>query len=158
MKKVKALSDEVVRIVAVLLMAVVAVGMYAFPFDKYSLDRDDLPEPAREFLTTYFPKAKVSMIKVDKHLLKKTDYDVKLVNGTKIEFNNKGNWTSVDCKKREVPEGIIIKPIRNYVAKKYSGRKIVSIVKKATAFEVGLDDGVRLMFDRLGIFKKVGSD
>ena len=49
--------------------------------DKYTLDRDNLPVKAQEMITTYFPKAKMSMIKVDKHLLKKTDYDVKLVNG-----------------------------------------------------------------------------
>ncbi|MDE5705469.1 PepSY-like domain-containing protein, partial [Muribaculum sp.] len=65
--------------------------------DKYTLDRDNLPVKAQEMITTYFPKAKISMIKVDKHLLKKIDYDVKLVNGTKIEFNNSGEWTSVDC-------------------------------------------------------------
>lgn len=144
------------KIIMLLALMVVSIGIARA--DKYTINRDALPETAQAMLKEHFPKAKIGMIKVDKHLLKKTDYDVKLVNGTKIEFNNKGNWTSVDCKKREVPEGIIIKPIRNYVAKKYSGRKIVSIVKKATAFEVGLDDGVRLMFDRLGIFKKVGSD
>ena len=58
-------------------------------------------------LDEHFPKAKVSMIKVDKHLLKKTDYDVKLTNGTKIEFSNKGSWTSVNCGKREVPEALV---------------------------------------------------
>lgn len=144
------------RFVAMVVVALVAaVGAYALPLDKYTINREDLPEPAREFLTKYFPKAKVGMIKVDKHLLKKTDYDVKLVNGTKIEFNNKGNWTSVDCQTREVPEGIIMKPIRNYVNKKFPGQKIVSIEKKATSFEVELEDGVELQFDRLGNFKKV---
>ena len=52
-------------------------------------------------LDEYFPKAKVNMIKVDRHLLKKTDYDVKLTNGTKIEFSNKGR-TNVDCKSKRV--------------------------------------------------------
>ena len=42
----------------------------ALPFDKYSIDRKDLPEAAREMLDEHFPKAKVSMIKVDRHLLK----------------------------------------------------------------------------------------
>ena len=51
-------------------------------FDKYTIDRDELPQPAQEFLNEHFPKAKVSMIKVDKHLLKKTDYVVKLTNGS----------------------------------------------------------------------------
>lgn len=51
--------------------------------DKYTIDRSNLPQQAQDMLTEYFPKAKVGMIKVDKHLLKKTDYDVRLVNGTK---------------------------------------------------------------------------
>mgnify|MGYP001033884783 FL=1 len=88
-------------------------------FDKYTIDRDELPQPAQEFLNEHFPKAKVSMIKVDKHLLKKTDYDVKLTNGTKIEFNNSGKWTSVDCKTKEVPQKLILKAIRNYVSKNF---------------------------------------
>ena len=142
------------RIAAALFMALVAVGVYALPLDKYTINREDLPEPAREFLEEYFPKARVSMVKVDKHLLKKTDYDVRLVNGTKIEFNNKGGWTSVDGKKREVPEGIVIRPIRRYVGKNHDGKKIVRIEKKTTSFIVGLDDGTELRFDRLGNAKK----
>ncbi len=50
------------------LMAVTAAN--ASIFDKYTLRRSDLPEEAQTMLTEYFPKAKVSMIKVDKHLLK----------------------------------------------------------------------------------------
>ena len=85
---------KIVVIMAVL-MGVVSASA-ALPFDKYSINRKDLPDAAKEMLDEYFPKAKVSMIKVDKHLLKKTDYDVKLTNGTKIEFSNKGKWASVD--------------------------------------------------------------
>ena len=88
----------------VVFLATVAVARA----DKYTIKRDALPEAAQEMLTTYFPKAKVSLIKVDRHLLKKTDYDVKLVNGTKIEFNNAGKWTSVDCKTRELPDGLLL--------------------------------------------------
>lgn len=129
-----------------------------FAFDKYSLDRNDLPEAAREFLTEYFPKAKVGMIKVDKHLLKKTDYDVKLVNGTKIEFNNAGKWTSVDCKNSAVPEGIIPKTIRTYVKKNFPDVKIVKIEKSSTKYEVELSDDVELTFNLLGQFKSMKMD
>ena len=87
-----------------LFLTIVSIcSAHAF-LDKYTIDRSDLPEEAQQMLKEYFPKAKVGMIKVDKHLLKKTDYDVRLVNGTTIEFNNKGKWTSVDCKNREVPK------------------------------------------------------
>lgn len=139
----------------ILMVAVMFSFISGYSFDKYSIDRKDLPETAQKFLTDYFPKAKVGMVKTDKHLLKKTDYDVKLVNGTKIEFNNAGKWTSVDCKTREVPEGIIPKAIRNYVKKNYQDVKIVKIEKTTSKYEVGLSDDVKLTFNLLGQFKGV---
>lgn len=141
-----------------LMVAVMFSFMSGYAFDKYSIDRNDLPETAQNFLKEYFPKAKVGMIKTDKHLLKKTDYDVKLVNGTKIEFNNAGKWTSVDCKTREVPEGIIPRAILNYVRKNYQDVKIVKIEKTTTKYEVGLSDDVELTFNLLGQFKGVKMD
>lgn len=136
----------------ILLFAVVLVSLTASA-DKYTIDREALPEAAREMLDEYFPKAKVGMIKVDRHLLRKTDYDVKLVNGTKIEFNNAGKWTSVDCKTREVPSGLVLKAIRTYVQKNFGDLKIVKIVKKTSSFDITLSDGVELRFSRLGQFK-----
>lgn len=138
-----------------LMIAVIATALSGFAFDKYSINREDLPEAAQSFLTQYFPKAKVGVIKTDKHLLKKTDYDVKLVNGTKIEFNNAGKWTSVDCKTGEVPAGIIPKAIKNYVKKNYSDVKIVKIEKTSTKYEVKLSDDIELTFNLLGQFKSV---
>lgn len=138
-----------------LLFIIAATGM-AFAFvDSYTLERDQLPEEAREMLTKYFPKAKIGMIKIDRHLLKKTDYDVRLVNGTTIEFSNSGKWKSVDCKTREVPEGLVTKAIRNHVKKNFSDVKIVKIVKKSSGYEIGLSDGVELKFNLLGQFKGV---
>ncbi len=126
--------------------------------DKYSINRKDLPEPAQEFLTTYFPKGKVSMVKTDRHLFKKTDYDVKLVNGTKIEFNNKGEWTSVDCKTRAVPSELSLKAIQRYVNKNFNGETIVRIDRKPLSFIIRLSDGSELKFDRLGIFQSMKMD
>lgn len=138
-------------IIAVILGAISASA--ALPFDKYTIDRKDLPEAAREMLDEHFPKAKVSMIKVDKHLLKKTDYDVKLTNGTKIEFSNKGRWTNVDCKKKSVPESLIPKTIRKSVARKYPDEDIVRISRSTLYYTVGLSNGKDLKYDLLGIFQ-----
>lgn len=143
------------KLLLLIMMVVTTIGSAYEIIDKYTIDRDDLPEVAQNMLKEYFPKAKVGMIKVDKHLLKKTDYDVRLVNGTTIEFNNKGKWTSVDCKNREVPEGLILKPIRNHVKKNYPDTKIVKIDKKSSGYEIKLSDGVKLEYNLLGIFKKV---
>lgn len=138
-----------------LLVTIVMAALTSSALDKYSVNRQDLPATAQEFLNEHFPKARVSMVKTDKHLLKKTDYDVKLVNGTKIEFNNAGKWTSVDCKNSAVPQSIIPKAIRNYVAKNYSDLKIVRIEKKSTKYEVTLSDRAELTFSLLGQFKSL---
>lgn len=97
------------------MLAIVIPASAALPIDSYTIKRDKLPEAAREMLDKHFPKAKISMIRVDRHLLRKTDYDVKLTNGTKIEFDNKGNWTSIDCKKREVPTDLVNKTVKRHV-------------------------------------------
>lgn len=82
------MSRKILVIITLILGVILASA--ALPFDKYSINRKDLPEEAQQMLDEHFPKAKVSMVKVDRHLLKKTDYDVRLTNGTKIEFSNKG--------------------------------------------------------------------
>lgn len=145
------------KILLSLIMAIIATAS-ALAIDKYTINREELPEAARQMLETYFPKVKIGMIKVDRHLLKKTDYDVRLVNGTTIEFNNAGKWTSVDCKTREVPEGLIMKPIRNYVKKNFDNLKIVRIEKEKNGYEVELSDGVELEFNLLGIYKSAKFD
>lgn len=143
------------KLLFTLMLLFMAGGAAHAIIDEYTISRDKLPQEAREMLDEYFPKAKIGMIKVDKHLLKKTDYDVRLVNGTKIEFSNAGKWTSVDCKSREVPEKLVPSAIRTHVRKNGNGAKIVSIVKKTSTYEVGLSDGVVMIFNRLGQFKSV---
>lgn len=136
-----------------LLMTMTAAN--ASIFDKYTIKREELPEEAQKMLTDYFPKAKVSMIKVDKHLLKKTDYDVKLTNGVKVEFSNKGKWTSVDCGKKSVPEDLLPKTIRRYLAKNFGNLKAVSISKRNGGHDIGLSDGTLHRFDVLGSYKGI---
>lgn len=141
-----------------LLMAVLAFSLQGMAFDKYSIDRNDLPQAAQDFLLEHFPKTKVGMVKTDKHFLRKTDYDVRLVNGTTIEFSNSGKWTSVDCKTRAVPEAIVPRAIRSYVKKNCPDVKIVKIEKTSSKYEVELSDGIELTFNLLGQFKSMKMD
>lgn len=140
-----------------LFMALAAFTLSALAAgDKYTLDRDALPEKAQQFLQEHFPKAKVGMIKVDRHLLKKTDYDVRLVNGTTIDFSNKGEWKEVDCGSKEVPSTIIPKVVSKSVSKNYPGTKIVCIKKKNLEYYITLSDGVKLKINQLGQSKVIG--
>lgn len=147
------MMKKLIMIMTVLILGSATAMAISLPFDKYTIDRKDLPQEARDMLDEYFPKAKVSMIKVDKHLLKKPDYDVKLTNGTKIEFNSKGEWKLVDGGKRSLPTTLLHKTAKNHFEKKYPKAKIVYVKKDLTGFDVRLSDGKSLKYDRLGIFK-----
>lgn len=124
----------------------------ALPLDKYSINRKGLPEAAREMLDEHFPKAKVSMIKVDRHLLKKTDYDVKLSNGTKIEFSNKGRWTTWTAKEK-CARVARTQSHTQQCGKRYADGKIVRISRSMLYYTVGLSNGKELKYDNLGIFQ-----
>ncbi|MDE7081506.1 MAG: PepSY-like domain-containing protein [Muribaculaceae bacterium] len=126
-------------------------------FDKYTFKRENLPEEAQAMLDEHFPKGKVALIKVDKHLLKKTDYDVQLTNGTKIEFSNKGKWTSVNCGKREVPEALVPSAVRRYVSKNFAGKSVTGITKRNIGYDVILSDGTQHRFNMLGQYKGLTS-
>lgn len=132
--------------VTLIMMLAAAGAAHAGLFDKYSINREDLPEQAREMLDEHFPMKKVSMVKTDKHLLKKADYDVKLTDGTKIEFNSKGAWTSVDCGKKAVPETLLKSSMKRYVTKNHPDATIVGIRKSILAYELTLDSGHLLKF------------
>ncbi len=143
------------RILLIFLAVMLSVSASFAFVDSYVVSRDKLPQEAQDMLQEYFPKAKVCLIKIDRHLLKKTDYDVRLTNGTTIEFSNKGKWKSVDCGNRAVPEKLIPKKILNYVNKNYPDVKIVSIRKSGANHEIGLSDQIKLKFNALGQFKGV---
>lgn len=140
------------KLLVFIVMAAVSVLSASAFIDSYTISRDKLPEAAQEMLKEHFPKGKVSMIKIDRHLLKKTDYDVRLVNGTTIEFSNAGKWKSVDCKSRAVPEALVPKAVRRHVDKNHAGLKIVKIEKKASGYHIGLSDGKLLKYNHLGHF------
>ena len=101
---------------------------------------------AQQFVQTHFKAVEVSYAKVDEELFDK-DYKVVFVNGSKVEFAKDGAWKEVDCKYGEVPAAIVPQQIRDYVAKNFAGRKIVSIDRDKRDWEVKLDNGLDLKFD-----------
>lgn len=145
-----------VKKIVIMIAAIVAFtfsASAALPFDKYTIKRSELPQEAQTMLSEHFPKAKISMIKVDRHLLKKTDYDVRLTNGTKIEFSNKGKWTSVEVKKGSVPEALLHKTIRNHVSRTFADLEVRKVVKKLSGYDIRLSDNSEHRYDLLGIYK-----
>ena len=93
------------------------------------------------------------MILLDDDYLKK-EYEVVLINGTKMEFKGNGDWKEVKSKKVKIPTGFIPKKISTYVQKSFPNTGIKKIEKKRFSYEVELINGIDLEFDSKGNFIK----
>lgn len=107
---------------------------------------DQLPQKAQQFLKTYFADKDVAFSKVESDWLEKS-YDVMFTDGTKIEFNRKGEWSEVNCRTSEVPQGIVPSAIQNQVKKQYPDVRILSIERDSNDYELKLSNRWELKFD-----------
>lgn len=108
---------------------------------------DELPAPARQFIDTHFKGVGVSFAKVDEEFFDK-EYKVVFVDGSKVEFVKNGDWKEVDCKYGQLPEGIVPREILDCVASRFAGRRVVCIDRDRRGYDVELDNGYDLEFDR----------
>ena len=122
--------------------------------DIYSRNASDLPSAAQTVLMNNF-KSKVSVIKIEKSLTGVSEYEVILSDGTEISFDREGNWKNVEVSlKKKVPDSIVPATILEYIKKNNKGKKIVGIEKNRNYYEVELENGIELKFDRAGNFKR----
>ena len=74
--------------------------------DEKRIDFGDLPNEARSFIENYFPDVDVLSIIQEKDDGRK-EYQVKLSDGTDMEFDENGAWTSIECYFSPLPAGIL---------------------------------------------------
>lgn len=116
---------------------------------------NDLPAAAQTFISKYFGGKQMSLVKKDKEGMK-THFDVIFADGTKLEFDNKGEWRDIEAKKDGVPAELVPAEISSYVSQNYPGQRILQIDRTRTRYEVDLSNGLELKFNKR--FKLVGID
>lgn len=141
------------KLIALLAVVVFSIGAISAR-DRVYNSAEPLPTEAKTMLKKYFPRLKVNHVKVDKDMLS-TEYEVILSDGTEVDFNKNGDWKSIDRGQTAIPDALVLKPIRDYVAKAYPGQKIVDMEKDHKGYEVTLSRGLELKFDTAGVFKKI---
>lgn len=105
-----------------------------------------LPASAQQFIKKHFAGNQVAFAKMEKDWFSKS-YDVTFTNGNKLEFDEKGEWTEVDCKYTSVPAAIVPKAIADYVAQNYKDIRILKIDRDTRDYEVKLSNRLELKFD-----------
>lgn len=138
------------KILSILVLAVVVV-QFAFAGDVITKDTKELPLTARNFINRYFTKPHISYIKIESEFLSKK-YEVILTDRTEIDFDKKGNWTEVDCKKNAVPAALIPVSIKDYVKTNFPHEIITKIERDGSGLEVELANDFSLKFNKQGKF------
>lgn len=140
--------------ILLMIVAVIAVALGAQARDDYSRDPAVLPEAARTVLKSNF-KAKVSVIKIDKDFGRVSDYEVTLTDGTEIKFDSKGNWKEVEVAiDKTVPKAFVPAEAAAYVKANQPKARVIGIEKERNGYEVTLNNGVDIKFDKAGKFVK----
>lgn len=107
----------------------------------------ELPAKAQTLLSKHFKGQKVMLATIESGVVSRS-YDVVLRNGTKLEFDKKGNLTEIDCKQGIVPSQLIPQPIKNYLKENYKGAAVRKIEFNTKEYEVELTNGIDLTFNR----------
>lgn len=128
-----------------LVILIMGFGMVSADNDK-PINVDQLPATAKQFITNHFSNKKMSFAKMESKLFDKS-YEVIFTDGSKVEFDKKGEWKDVDCKFSQVPEKIIPQNIMSYVSTYYKDAKIIEIDRDKMAYDVKLNTGLELKFD-----------
>ena len=139
---------KILFILAAALLCTVSVAAK----DIVSRNVSDLPVGAQSVVKNNF-KSKVTLIKIDKGMVGVSEYEVILADGSEISFDKNGNWKDVEMPVgKQVPDYFVPKPIKDYVAKNNKGQKIIGIEKDRSSYEVKLNNGIEMKFDRAGNF------
>lgn len=112
----------------------------------------DLPKNAQGVLNEHYKDWKVERVNIDRDQDDRDEmYEVRYENGTKIDFNDKGEITEIKGNK-EIPAELLPMSIRDYVNKKFPEQKVTEWEWDDNEHEVELSDGTELEFDKNGKF------
>ena len=116
--------------------------------DNYQpITREQLPQKAQTFLSSYFPNAKISLVRRDIDLTE-LSYDVLFTDGSKVEFDIRGHWKEVDCINQALPAGIVPADIDKAAKAQYPEAVITKIEVDREGYEVKLNNRRELSFNR----------
>ena len=138
------------RIFQILMIAIccmVSCNMAANAGNDKPISVNALPAKAQTLLNNHFNSQKVMLATIESGVVSRS-YDVVLQNGTKLEFDKKGNLTEINCKQGIVPALLIPQAIKNYLKDNYAGQSVKKIEMNKNEYEVELTNGLDLTFNK----------
>ncbi|WP_456312119.1 PepSY-like domain-containing protein [Pseudomonas shirazensis] len=117
------------------------------------IELTELPKTSQDFIKKYFSHTTVDVVKKDAEHGEK-GYEVKLKDGTEVEFWKDGSYREVDGGDKPIPTDFIPQSVKDYVAKNYPNEKITHIDYGHKDLDVDLTNKIDLEFTKEGKFIK----
>lgn len=86
-----------------------------------------------------------------------TEYEAWLSDGTELDFDGQGDWTSVDCKFSALPNGILPEAIATDIATRYPDAVPYKVEKQPGGYEIDIP-GWELYYNNQGTFIRAERD
>ena len=138
---------RIFRILMIAICCMVSCNMVANAGNDKPISVNALPAKAQTLLNNHFNGQKVMLATIESGVVSRS-YDVVLQNGTKLEFDKKGNLTEIDRKQGNVPAQLIPQAIKNYLKDNYAGQSVKKIEMNKNEYEVELTNGLDLTFNK----------
>ena len=138
---------RILRILMIAICCMVSCNMVANAGNDKPISVNALPAKAQTLLSQHFNGQKVMLATIESGVVSRS-YDVVLQNGTKLEFDKKGNLTEIDCKQATVPAKLIPQAIKNYLKENYPAQAVKKIEMNKNEYEVELANGLDLTFNK----------
>lgn len=135
------------RIMMIAIYCILSCNILASAGNDKPISVTTLPIKAQNLLTNYFGNQKVALATIESGVVNRS-YDVVLQNGTKLEFNKKGELTEIDSKQGVVPVKLIPLSIKNYLQNNYPRQSVKKLEIKKNEYEVELSNGMDLTFNK----------
>ena len=138
---------RMIRVLMIAICCMMSCNMAANAGNGKPISVDALPAKAQTLLNNHFNGQKVMLATIESGVVSRS-YDVVLQNGTKLEFDKKGNLTEINCKQGIVPALLIPQAIKNYLKDNYAGQSVKKIEMNKNEYEVELTNGLDLTFNK----------
>lgn len=133
------------KIKFILLMAMVmtmSLTMSADDDDRV-ITYQQLPQAAQTFLKKNFAKKVPLVVTADWD-----DFTIVYESGERVEFDRNGNWKDIECRASKVPVDLIPGQITAYLNKNYPGKSVVKLERRRMGYEVRINNGMEIEFNR----------
>ena len=138
---------RILRILMIAICFMVSCNMVVNASNDKPISVNELPVKAQTLLNNHFSNQKIMLATIETGVISRS-YDVVLQNGTKLEFDKKGNLTEVDCKQGTVPDLLIPQAIKNFLKDNYAKQSVKKIEINKNEYEVELTTGLDLTFNK----------